>query len=1220
MNKTAIKNFAVWARRKLIADITYRAGMLGITETGIAQPMQQSTKDLQFFDIGTKDYVEISGEEIKQRNALIAAIRRKEGSTNYKEAFQNVVEEVAYTWFNRLIAVRFMEVNDYLPSRIRVLSAENPNKLEPDFVTTPFDTDMEFTPYEKDRVLQLKEDNKLDELFCFLFIKQCNKLGEILPELFEQISDYTELLLNISFTDKDGVIYHLTHDIDEDDFNVSKEGQVEIIGWMYQYYNTEPKDEVFALLKKNVKITKERIPAATQLFTPDWIVRYMVENSLGRLWVEGHPNEGLKSGWKYYLEEAEQEPEVVAQLEAIRAEYAALNPEDIKVIDPCMGSGHILVYAFDVLMQIYEAQGYTQRDAAKSILKNNLYGIDIDTRAYQLAYFAVMMKARQYNRRIFNEHIMPNLMAVKNTGTISKYALKRLGEHEKLAKRLMDDFTDAEEYGSILDIHYSVDALDALQEKIDSINEFEDIPDLLAQMECRECKSVIGPLVRQARIMGQKYDVAITNPPYMTPTEKQKPLVEQKYMEAKTDLFAVFIIKCSEMVKPSRMWSMITQHQWMTNTSFEKFRSLMVSKDIVNMAHLGARAFDEISGEVVQTTSFVYRKTSIKDYIAKYVRLVDAENENAKANLFLSGKTIFGAKQSTFEKVPGSPIAYWLSELMLNTFAANSSIGRLCQAKVGLQTGSNDLYLRLWNELAIDRITFEADPNYKWYPYNKGGSYRRWYGNLDYVLNWENDGLQVKNQKGSFPRNTQFYFREGITWSDVRSGDISVRLMENGTAFDTCAPCIFSNNVLELLGFMNSKVTQAFLNLLSPPLHYTTGSIINVPFIKPTQDIQAIVTECIEIAKTDWNAYETAWDFKEHPLVALSKGLWDCTAISASMYYYYGGYPEVSCPIELCFMLWQGECNERFKRLKANEEELNRIFIDLYGLQDELTPEVEDKDVTVRKADLQRDIKSLISYAVGCMFGRYSLDLPGLAYAGGEWDSSKYSSFLPDEDNCMPITDEEYFQDDLVGRFVEFIRIVYGEESLEANLDYIAMALGNKGKTSRDAIRQYFLNDFYKDHCQTYSVTGSGKRPIYWMFNSGKQNGFKALVYMHRWTPDTVGNVRVEYLHKMELVYEKEIEACQEIIDNSLNSREIAAATKRKEKLIKQLKECKDYDALMGHIAGSRIGIDLDDGVKLNYRLVQTGKDGRFCEILADSKDIMIKENSEIWQNLVSNK
>ena len=1207
MNKTAIKNFAIWARRKLISDITYRAGMLGITENGVTQPMQQSTRDLQFFDIGTKDYVEISGVEIEQRNALLSVIREKEKSSDYKTAFRNVVEEVAYTWFNRLIAVRFMEVNDYLPSHVRVLSSENPNKLEPDFVTTPFDTDMDFSPYEKDVVLQLKDQNKLDELFRMLFIKQCNKLSFILPELYEQISDYTELLLTISFTDKDGVIYHLTHDISEDDFNVEKEGQVEIIGWLYQYYNTEPKDEVFALLKKNVKITKERIPAATQLFTPDWIVRYMVENSLGRLWVEGHPNDDLKATWKYYLEEAEQEPEVQEQLAKIREEYAKIGPEDIKLIDPCMGSGHILVYAFDVLMQIYTSFGYTQRDAAKSILRNNLYGIDIDTRAYQLAYFAVMMKARQYNRRIFNEGIMPNLMAVKNPAPCSNSCLKRLGDLEKLGKRLLADFEDAEEYGSILQLNYTKEELDALDERLDEIDRMADFGNLLVQMESEECINTLAPLIRQARIMSQKYDVVVTNPPYMGASgmsAKLSEYVKKYYQDSKTDLFAVFIERCGVMARLNGYITMITQHAWMFLTSFEKLRTKLLAKTIINMAHLGARAFDEIAGEVVQTTSFVIRNAFTSRYAGVYKRLLDADSEGKKAALFLSSEQKYCIRQELFVNLPGSPITYWVSPKVLSTFSFENTVGDYSVGKVGLQTGNNDLYLKLWQELSFDTISFCHDSTYKWFPYNKGGSFRRWYGNNDYVLDWESDGSRVKKQKGSFPRNTQYYFRKGITWSDVATGLISMRSMREGTAFDTCAPCLFSESDEKiLLAFFNSKVAQIYMDLLSPTMHYTCGTVVNVPYKRPLCDVESASDYLVFLSKQDWDSFENSWDFKKHPLIPKR----DSSSLS-------------SCRVEDCYGAWEKECDDRFNKLKANEEEINRIFIDTYGLQDELTFEVEDKDVTVRKADLQRDIKSLVSYAVGCMLGRYSLDASGLAYAGGDWNDSKYNSFLPDPDNCVPITDEEYFQDDIVGRFVEFIRTVYGNDTLEDNLEFIANALGNGGKTSRDTIRQYFLKDFYKDHCQTYSVTGSGKRPIYWLFDSGKQNGFKALVYMHRWNADTVGNLRVEYLHKMQTVYEKELENCQDAIDNSLNNREIAVASKRKEKLIKQMKECKEYDAKVAHIALSLIDIDLDDGVKVNYRKVQTGADGRFCEILADSKNIMVKEDSPIWQNLILNR
>ncbi len=736
MNKTAIKTFAVWARRKLISEITYKAELLGVTENGAAEPLPQSTKDLQFFDIGTKTYAEVQGAEIAQRNALVAAIRSKAREVDYPTAFQNVVEEVAYTWFNRMIAIRFMEINDYLPSRIRVLSSENPGKLEPDFVTTPFDTDLDFTPDEHGRVLQLKDENKLDELFRALFIKQCNKLHELLPELFEETRDYTELLLTISFTDKDGVVYHLTHDIAEDDFNVEKEGQVEIIGWMYQYYNTEPKDEVFALLKKNVKITKERIPAATQLFTPDWIVRYMIENSLGRLWVEGHPNDALKASWKYYLEEAEQEPEVRSQLAKIREDYARLNPEDIRVIDPCMGSGHILVYAFEVLMQIYEAQGYTQRDAARLIVEKNLYGLDIDKRAYQLAYFAVMMKARQYNRRILNGAVRPHLYVMQDSNSVDRSLLDSFGwqlsEMERSAARLqleglLDTLRNGTEYGSIV----QVEPLDweLLYHYVGSVDYSDQI--CLDELDLEETKTKLWNLVELGALLAQKYDVVCTNPPYMAVSNagaKLNDYVKKNFPDSKSDMFAVFIERCWQMVKKNGYQTMITQHAWMFLSSFEKLRTkLLHTADIVSMTHLGARAFEEIGGEVVQTTSFVIRKSHIADYKGEYCRLIEPTSQQGKEDMFLASENRYAADQSNFSKIPGSPVAYWASEAFYRIFETES-IGERFDVKAGICTGKNESFIFLWHEVDFCESSIVTN-EYKYAPHNKGGEYRKWYGN-----------------------------------------------------------------------------------------------------------------------------------------------------------------------------------------------------------------------------------------------------------------------------------------------------------------------------------------------------------------------------------------------------------------------------------------------------------------------------------------------------------
>ena len=1245
MNKTAIKNFAIWARNKLIADVSYDARLIGITEDGIAKPLPQSFGGTQFFDIGTAEPYSISGEAVRQRDKLIEVIQQKEKDTDYKTAYQYVIEEVAYTWFNRLIAIRFMEVNDYLPSHIRVLSSES-GKLEPDLVTTPFDAELPFTTEEETQIFQLKQDNKLDEVFRILFLKQCNALNEILPALFEKTKNYTELLLSLSVIDQDGVVYHLIHDIPEDDFNIERGGQVEIIGWLYQYYNTEPKAAAFA---KNGKITKEEIPAVTQLFTPDWIVRYMVENSLGRLWVEGHPDCGLKENWKYYLEEAQQEPEVQAKLAEIRKEYSALNPENIKLIDPCMGSGHILVYAFDVLMQIYESAGYSQRDAAKSILENNIYGLDIDDRAYQLAYFAVMMKARQYNRRILNGENTCHVYAIQESNNINRAHLKYFGagmdDIEKNAAKLqleglLDTLTDAKEYGSILNVEsYNWDLLRRFVAAEDTDGQIS-----MDSVGVEDTAEQLNRLIDIGETMARKYWVTCTNPPYAGTSNlsaKVNNFVKKNYPDSKADLFAVFIERCRQMTVNNGFQAMITQHSWMFLSSFEKLREKMMLTEIVNMAHLGARAFEEIGGEVVQTTSFVRCANHVEGYKGTYCRLVEPTSQQGKEDMFLAGENRYTANQDDFAKIPGSPVAYWVSSAMRSLFEEAQTINQHGKSLQGTVTGDNDRFMRLWFE--VDDCKFSIlsvkDKTAKWFPYCKGGEFRRWYGNMSHVINWEDDGFDIRHfcdasgKLRSRPQNTNYFFREGITWSSLTGGLFGGRYLDEKNTFSDIGPLIVLNDVSEMpvvLAYVNSKVFQEILDICCTGLHYQNGVIGKLPCIdssKAPNQVIGMTENCIQISRADWDSFETSWDFKKHPLLR------NVSTISEA------------------FAQWQAECNDRFNQLKANEEELNRIFIDIYGLQDELTPEVEDKDVTVRKADLQRDIKSLLSYAVGCMFGRYSLDRPGLVFAGGnfdavywrykgqaaldengdpieggyagislaeyhypkfhdtdDWETATWLSYEPDADNVIPITDEEYLDDDIVSRLCAWLKAVYGADTLEANLDYIAKVLGNKGSTSREIIRNYFLNDFFKDHCQTYSVTGSGKRPIYWLFDSGKQNGFKALVYLHRYTPDTIGNLRIDYLHKMQRVYESEINRMQDMMDHSENAREVAAASKRKDKLAKQLKECREYDEKISHLALSRIELDLDDGVKVNYRKLQTAQDGKFYEVLADSKNIMVKE------------
>lgn len=868
MNKSAIEKFAVWARTKLIGEITYKAGLVGVTENGIADPLPQSTGDLQLFDIGTKDYSEVSGIAIKQRVALVNEINNRAKTSDYKTAFNAVVEEVAYTWFNRLIAIRFMEVNDYLPSGIRVLSSENAAKLEPDFVTAPFDTDMEFTSFEQDEIIRLKDENKLNDLFRMLFIKQCNKLHDVLPELFEKTDDYSELLLTISFTDKDGVVYHLTHDISEDNFNIDKEGQIEIIGWLYQYYNTELKNDTFAKLKKNIKITKERIPSATQLFTPDWIVRYMVENSLGRLWIEGHPNDGLKAGWKYYLEEAEQEESVKAELEKIREEYKKLNPEDIKVIDPCMGSGHILVYAFDVLMQIYESYGYTQRDAAKSIVENNLFGLDIDKRAYQLSYFAVMMKARQYNRRILTSGIVPNLFAIDDSSALTSEVIDIIADgNEKIKTDLNSiagDLTNAKEYGSIIDVA-PVD-FKAIYDRIEEIENGE------LNLYTINLPEKVLPIIRQAEITAQKYDVVVTNPPYMGGSgmsAKLSKFVKDNYPETKSDLSTVFMKKTISMCKSTGYMSMINIPVWMFLSSYEQLRmDILVNNEIVNMVHLGRGVFGSDFG----TVSFVIAKWHMSNYRGSYRRLFEkqgaVDSVETKEKWFLEEKGKCNVQQNNFSKIPGSPIAYWASEKLISAFDKGISIDDISDF-TGSQhkTADNEKFLRIWWETKSADIL-----NEKWIFYIKGGEYRKWYGNIDLVVDWSDSArdFYTTNQTSNMIKE-KYWFKEGITYTSLTSSVNGFRYLPKIGVFDIKGPSIVDvNELYYCLGFFNTKIAMRYLKLLNPTITLQVKDVKNAPLIideNKLETVENIVESNIHISKTDWDSFETSWDFKKHPLI-----------------------------------------------------------------------------------------------------------------------------------------------------------------------------------------------------------------------------------------------------------------------------------------------------------------------------------------------------------------
>lgn len=877
MDKPAIKKFAVWARNKLIADTKYRAGLVGVTKTTVAEPLPQSNETVQFFDVGLPQPYRIEGDAVTQRQRFVAELNKetaKQGS--YTAAYQTVVDKVAYTWFNRLIAVRYMEVNDLLPSRTRVLSSAD-GRAEPQIVTSPFDAVLDYTPAEQQQIVSLKNDNKLDEAFRLLFLKQCTALGDCLPRLFEQVDDYMPLLLALSFTDKDGVVCHLVNDIPESDW----QDAVQIVGWLYQYYNTEPKEQVFANLKKNIKISAENIPAATQLFTPDWIVRYMVENSLGRLWSEGHPDFD-KSEWKYYQDEAPQEPQVAQQLAELRKGYAALTPEDIKCIDPCMGSGHILAYLFDVLMQIYRSAGYTDRDAAASIVEHNLYGLDIDDRAAQMAYFVVMMKGCHYDSRFLRRHLKPHVYAIQESGELTTDALGRLGKQESTAHALLDGFKNAKEYGSILQPKVTLAELDALQEQLREVDGASDMGSLTDQLVAGQIVNVLYPLIEQARMLVQKYDVVVTNPPYMGSSGMNARLsdyVKKYYPDSKSDLFAVFIERCAQMDKRGGYQAMITQHAWMFLSSFEKLRAKLQLIDTVNMAHLGARGFDEIGGEVVQTTSFVMRSSHTKGYKGTYCRLIDGDSEKAKAEMFVSGENRYVAEQDNFSKIPGSPVAYWVSYAGIEAFCKNKKIDDIESPRAGICTGSNDRYFRYWFEIEPtdigcdfdNRESVLAQNRYKWFFHYKGGEFRRWYGNIDLVINYTTESLKdMEKNKGFRHDNRNYYFTQGITWSKLCSGNFSARTMIKSTMFDSTGTSIFPPAEIKeyLLGLLNSKVMLYLVQILNPTLAIYPNNIGNIPFKVLSKDaVDNLVEKNIEISKQDWDSFETSWDFKRHPLV-----------------------------------------------------------------------------------------------------------------------------------------------------------------------------------------------------------------------------------------------------------------------------------------------------------------------------------------------------------------
>ncbi len=1230
MDKNAIKKYAIWARNELIAKISQKALLYGISEDACG--------DINADEVNG---IILSATEKKQRKALIEQIQAK--------GYKNVIEEVAYTWFNRFAALRYMEVNNYLPSHTHIFSSTDGTEKDGYDIFKPQVLDealeLEIDGLDRSRIIAYKEENKTEELYKYILVTQCNALNSILPHIFQKLTDYTELLLpdyllrKNAGGEKGSVLNELVTTIPKADW----QDQVQIIGWLYQYYNTEPKDKVFANLKKNIKVSKENIPAATQLFTPDWIVRYMVENSLGRLWLEGHPNEELQNDWKYYLAEAEQESEVAEKLAELRKERAKIEPKDIKIIDPCMGSGHILVYAFDVLMEIYSKYGVNRREAVKSIITNNLYGLDIDQRAFQLAYFAIMMKGRQYDPRFFTRGAEPHVYAIEESNGMQNWSdmlgaahvdetqITFDGEMIALADEVIDIFHDAKEYGSILDI--PVRNYDGLIAYIQELVE-QSTSDLFLEGFVRNWGKGIVDLAKQAKVMSQKYDVCVTNPPYMGASNmapKLSSYTKKYYPDSKGDMSTVCMEKTIGMLKENGYMSMINIPVWMFLSSYEKLRAnILHDNTYTSMLHLGRGVFGSDFG----TTSFVIGKKRIENYVGSYRRIFDKQGAvdsiETKKEWFFEGKGKHTAKQENFAKIPGSPVAYWVSDKFIANFS-NIKIEDEFYPKFGMSTGDGERFIRYWYEVANKKIAFEnckatfISGGYKWAIADKGGTYNRWYGNHHHVILWENEGQEIKTHPKAAVRNSQFFFKPHISWTLVSSGKFSARLFYNNYVVDTASNCLYFKGGIDyfVLGLMNSRVADTYLAVINPTINFSCGVIGQLPFISQIEVsniVKDLVKDNIALSRADWDTFETSWDFKSNPLVAAYQigprgiALMKDNSIAVLNVPIAGSEVEPCKTIKECYSNYKSSSNQMFRRLKKNEEELNRIFIDIYGLQDELTPEVADKDVTIASVfDTKEDIpesfkgnnyvltredvvKNLISYAVGCMFGRYSTHKEGLIYAGGDgwqeameaYTAEEIARGIPDADAILPICTDNYLDDDITSLFVAWLGFTFGAEHLEENITFIAESLSTKGNTSKEVIRNYFINDFYKDHVKKYQ-----KRPIYWLFDSGKNNGFKALIYMHRYKPDTIARIRTDYVHELQSRYRTAIENLENQIASTSGGTSVKLKKKLKE-LNAQADEAHAYEEKIHHLADQMIAIDLDDGVKVNY--------AKFQDVLAKIK------------------
>lgn len=1157
MDKSILKKFAIESRQDLMDKIKNKIKTFYIDED-----FNSEQKGEIYVLSNEKHSLSLTNEEFKKRELLIKRIKEL--------SLEQVIEEAAYTWFNRIIAIRYMEINDMLPLTrdnqslgIRVLSSKD-NTPDPEILkfTNLINPELDLD-FKKEKYVELNDDN---EKFKYVLLLICKKLGRVIPQVFDGITDYIDILIPDNLLNDTGFITKVIKEVPEANYS-----KVEIIGWLYQYYNQVEKDRVISA-KKAYK--KNEIAYATQLFTPDWIVKYMVENSLGRYWMEHSDNNLVPDNWKYYIREKVDKKE-------------QLNPNEITFIDPCCGSGHILVYAFEVFYQMYVNAGYNKNDIPEKILKNNIFGLDIDDRAGQLSVLSVILKAREFDKNIFNKSIIKNIniLSIQESNNIIDGLLKYIPEikiREK-AKQLLENFKNAKEIGSLLLLKN-----DNYQDLFNFLNKDMTIFGI-------ELREKIIPLIKISNIISRKYDIVVTNPPYLNNSVMSSNLKEyiiKNYPDVKNDMFSAFIQRNSMYGKEMSYLGFMTPYVWMFISTYEKLRNHIIEKmDISSLIQLEYSALEEATVPIC--TFILANKNQNKP--GNYYKLSEftggMDVQKVKFLEALNNKTDYAFRKNVldYNHLSGKQIAFWASEKMLSIYKGSKTLLEYARPRVGQNTGDNNRFLRQWFEVDINKIKFGLkheelqSERYKWLPYNKGGSFRKWYGNQDYIVNWENDGKEIKDfavirnhgkHWSRYIQNIEFMCRKGITWTFISSSKFATRYLPEGFICDVAGSAIFPVEDINynLQAFLNSKLTYEILTFTNPTLNFQAGNIASLPVnekIFENKLIPKFVEENIMISKEDWNSFETSWDFTRHPLL---KPMTKVSTIRDSI------------------ANWNTYTYQQRSLLKHNEEELNKIFIDIYGLNDELTSMVDDKDITIRKEDKVRDIKSFISYAVGCMFGRYSLDEDGLIYAGGEFDINKYKTFKVDLDNIIPITDETYFGDDIVERFKTFIKTVYGDNTFNENMDYIAEALGKKGtETSEETIRRYFVNDFFNDHVKMYQ-----KRPIYWLLDSGKKNGFKALVYMHRYNENLIPKARLDYLHRVQTTYEKLLSDVNYKLTTDLSMTDKKEAKNRQADLNAKLTEIKEYDEKIAHIANQRISIDLDDGVKVNYE--------KFKDILAKIK------------------